>query len=231
MTGDPLELNDEINSKYQHALLNTDYQNLAKKQKEFETAMRDHWVEVTTPEGTNIKFQIGDRPVTKQDGDASKQRSMAAKNLIDREVELPAGAIRVAPIEETVEGIIAFPDSDWGGTMVKGLQMVFKSGKVVGIAADEGTESVKRILDEAGDAGYSFREFAVGFNPELAIPDTEPKWIPYYGYGAGVVRLSLGDNTELGGKVSGPFVRWNFFTNASLKVGDDVWVKDGKLIR
>ena len=63
----------------------------------------------------------------------------------------------------------------------------------------------------------------------LAIPDADP-WIPYYGYGAGVVRLSLGDNSELGGTVSGGYVRWNFFTDATVSVGGDMWVEDGQLL-
>ena len=63
----------------------------------------------------------------------------------------------------------------------------------------------------------------------LAIPDADP-WIPYYGYGAGVVRLSLGDNSELGGTVSGGYVRWNFFTDATVSVGGSVWVEDGQLL-
>ena len=50
------------------------------------------------------------------------------------------------------------------------------------------------------------------------------------GYGAGVVRLSLGDNSELGGRVTGGYVRWNFFTDATVRVGDVVWVQDGTLV-
>lgn len=83
----------------------------------------------------------------------------------------------------------------------------------------------------AADAARSFREFALGFNPLLAIPTVGEPWIPYYGYGAGVVRLSLGDNTELGGKVGGGYVRWNFFTDATVTVGGEVWVRDGRLVR
>ena len=55
-------------------------------------------------------------------------------------------------------------------------------------------------------------------------------WIPYYGYGSGIVRLSLGDNTELGGAVGGGYVRWNFFPDASVFVGDVQWVKDGEMV-
>jgi hypothetical protein len=80
----------------------------------------------------------------------------------------------------------------------------------------------------AGEAGRAFREFALGFNPLLAVPERSP-WIPYYGYGAGVVRLSLGDNSELGGTVGGGYVRWNFFTDLTVSVNGQVWVKDGRL--
>ena len=86
-------------------------------------------------------------------------------------------------------------------------------------------------LARAGDAGRSFREFALGLNPLLAIPDRGTPWIPYYGYGSGVVRLSLGNNIELGGSVAGDYVRWNFFTDATVTVGRDVWVRDGRLRR
>lgn len=192
--------------------------------------MRSADVHVTTPAGTNLTFRIGDRPVTKQDGDASLTNMQDSRNLIDREVELPAGAIRVAPLEETVEGTIAFPDGLWNGQPVQGLVLTFKKGKVVNIEAKSGKENVKAELDKAGDAGYSFRELAVGFNPLLTIPK-ENAFIPYYGYGAGIIRLSLGDNTELGGNVKGPYVRWNFFTNATLTVGADTWIRDGVRIK
>ena len=69
----------------------------------------------------------------------------------------------------------------------------------------------------------------MGFNPELSVPELSP-WIPYYGYGAGVVRLSFGNSSELGGAVDGDYVRWNFFTDTSVTVGDQVWVRDGQLI-
>ena len=91
-------------------------------------------------------------------------------------------------------------------------------------------EAVIAEMDAAGPAGRAFREFALGFNPLLAVPEQQP-WIPYYGYGAGVVRLSLGDNSELGGEVSGGYVRWNFFTDTTVTVDGEVWVRDGKLVR
>jgi len=193
--------------------------------------MRGSEIRVTTPAGTDMSFRIGDRPVTKQDGDASAARARRGLNLIDREVEIPAGAIRVAPLEASVNGTIAFPPSLWGEITVEGLVLTFESGRVVDARAEQGLDAAVAEMDSAGDAGRAFREFALGFNPLLAIPDQGDPWIPYYGYGAGVVRLSLGDNSELGGAVGGGYVRWNFFIDATVTVDGDVWVEGGRLVR
>ena len=138
--------------------------------------------------------------------------------------------MRVAPIEDSVHGTIAFPPSQWAGRPVHGLKLVFERGKVISFSADSGEDAVRREMEGAGDAGKSFRELALGLNPLLEVPEENP-WIPYYGYGAGVVRLSLGDNSELGGNVTGGYVRWNFFVDTTVTVGDEVWVRDGKLIK
>jgi hypothetical protein len=230
LPGQPLPPRYEIEALYQRAVLETDYEALADHQKRFEAAIRNAEIRVTDPAGTDIRFRIGDRPVNRQDGDASKARGERGVILIDREVELPAGAVRVAPLEETVQGLIVFPISQWSGHPVEGLKLVFERGKVVSIEASQGREWAEKEIESAGDAGRSFREIALGFNPILAVPEANP-WIPYYGYGAGVVRLSLGDNSELGGKVTGGYVRWNFFVDTTVEVGGDVWVRDGKLVQ
>lgn len=229
LAGDLMTTTPAYAALYQRVLEQTDYAALAKAQRDFESAMRAAPVRVTTPAGTDLTFRIGDRVVTKQDGDASAAHAKGGKVLIDREVELPAGAIRVAPIEESVNGTIAFPDGTWGGVAVKGLLMTFAKGKLTTFTVRAGKEGVEKELASAGPAGRSFREFALGFNPLLAIPASGERWIPYYGYGAGVARLSLGDNTELGGKVTGGYVRWNFFTDATVRVGERVWVEAGRM--
>jgi aminopeptidase len=176
-----------------------------------------------------LRFRIGDRPVTRQDGDASAARARNGRVLIDREIELPAGAVRVAPLEDSVSGTIVFPPSQWSGRPVEGLRLRFERGRVVETSATSGRDAVEKEMAASGEAGRSFREFALGFNPLLAVPNRDV-WIPYYGYGAGVARLSLGDNSELGGNVRGGYVRWNFFTDLTVTVGGQTWVKDGKLV-
>ena len=229
LPGQPLPPRHEIDAAYQRALLDTDYRALAAMQRRFEEAMRGEEIRVTSPLGTDLRFQIGDRPVNRQDGDASAARADNGVILIDREIELPAGAIRVAPIEETVEGTIVFPLSQWDGRPVDDLTIRIERGRVVGVRAATGQAAAEAELASVPEEARAFREFALGFNPLLAVPDRNP-WIPYYGYGAGVVRLSLGDNSELGGTVAGGYVRWNFFTDTTVTVGEEVWVRDGRLV-
>jgi len=229
LPGQPLPPRSVIDATYQRALLTTDYKAIAASLQRFEAALRGEEVHITSGLGTDLRFRIGDRPVNRQDGDASAARTGKGVILIDREIELPAGAVRVAPVEESVEGTIAFPASQWDGRPVEDLRLRFSRGRVVEVTARSGKDAVDAEMTRAGDAGRAFREFALGFNPTLAVPETNP-WIPYYGYGAGVVRLSLGDNSELGGKVTGGYVRWNFFTDLTVTVGTTVWVKNGKLV-
>jgi leucyl aminopeptidase (aminopeptidase T) len=231
LSGTLMPTTPDVARFYLHALLETDYAALTAKQRSLESAMRAGTIHVTTPLGTDLRFRIGDRQVTKQDGDASAARAKLARVLIDREVELPAGAVRVAPIEESVEGTIAFPPTMWGGTRVEGLMLTFANGQVTDIRAPTGRDAVERELNAGGPAARRFREIAIGVNPLLAIPTDGNRWIPYYGYGAGVIRLSLGDNSELGGTVHGAYIRWNFFTDATVTIDRDVWIRDGRLVR
>jgi leucyl aminopeptidase (aminopeptidase T) len=234
IAGQPLPSRATMDAVYQRALLETDYEALAAIERRFAAALQRGDVHITSPAGTDLIFRAGDRPANLQDGDASAARTARGVVLVDHEVELPAGVVRIAPLEDTVEGVIAFPPSQWDGRPVEGLKLRFARGRVVDISAASGKDAVEAEMRKAGSAGRAFREIGLGLNPMLAVPDRAP-WIPYYGYGAGVVRLSLGDNTELGGRIvadpgQSAYVRWNFFTDLTVAVGNTVWVRDGRLI-
>jgi len=224
LPGQPLPPRPVIDALYQRVLLQTNYTDLGAKQRAFADALRGGEVHLTSPGGTDLRFRIGDRPINLQDGDASKARAARGRVLIDKEIELPAGVVRVAPLEESVEGVVAFPTSQWDGRSVEGLKLRFARGRVIDVTATVGKEAVEAEMARAGQAGRAFREFALGLNPLLVVPERFP-WIPYYGYGTGVVRLSLGDNSELGGQVGGGYVRWNFFTDVKVVIGNKDWTK------
>jgi hypothetical protein len=188
--------------------------------------LRSGPVRVTTPDGTDISFEVGDRSFCSQIGDASRERMKSARNRIDRDIELPAGVLRVAPIETSANGSVFLPV--WRPVMTEGrnLMLRFARGHVAiqGVNADK----IDQELTAAGGDSRMFREFALGFNPALKVLPEAP-FIAYYGYGSGIVRLSLGDNEEMGGANRGGGVYWNFLHNATVTVGDYTLVKDGRL--
>jgi len=223
--------NAEHNNIYDKIYLSAikiDHKELNRVQSEIVKLLRSETIQVTTEAGTDLTFSIGDRPVTKQNGNASKDAMKNARNRIDLEIELPAGAIRVAPLEETVSGKMFIPSLLTGNGEVKDLKLEIKNGKIVKYEAKSGIEDFKSIL-KSQDALNYFREFGLGVNPALIIPD-EYEFIPYYGYGAGIVRLSLGNNLEIGGNVGGSGVQWLFFPKATVIVGDKIIVKNGALM-
>ncbi|MFB3140519.1 MAG: aminopeptidase [Candidatus Acidiferrales bacterium] len=207
--------------------LEIDYQALDQQMEAAIAKLRAGTVRVTTPAGTDVRFRVGERPFTKQNGDASKAAMQSAVVRIQREIELPAGALRVAPLEETVEGTIVIPQARAGAAVVRGIRLQFERGVITRATAEENEEVLREFLD-SGSALKHLREFALGFNPKLVTPEDE-RWIAYYGYGAGVVRLSLGNNAELGGAVRGGGVWWFFFPDATVLVGEEVLVEAGQL--
>lgn len=207
--------------------LDIDYAALDREMESMISKLRAGEVRVTTPAGTDLRFKVGDRPFCKQNGDASRARMQNARVRIDREIELPAGALRVAPVEESVAGVMVIPQARIGSVEVKGLRFEFERGAMTKYSASANEDALRRYL-ESSSALKHFREFALGMNPKLITPRGKV-WVPYYGYGAGAVRLGLGDNSELGGKVLGGAVRWLFFMDATVSVGKDVLVRDGRL--
>ncbi len=208
--------------------LDIDYAAMAAKMDAAIARLRAGEVRVTTPAGTDIRFQIGDRPFNRQTGDASKANARKGRIRIDRHTELPAGVMRVAPIENSVNGVLVLPAARFGAVRATDVRLVFRDGVAVESSAATGADAVKAFL--ASEPGASrFREFALGFNPKLTIPAGEQA-LPYYGYGAGVVRMSLGDNNELGGSVRGGGVRWLFFPDATVIAGGAPLVDRGRLV-
>ncbi len=208
--------------------LDIDYKALNGAQDRAIRVLRSGEVRVTTPAGTDLRFRVGDRPFNKQDGDASKGRMKVAKIRVDREVELPAGVLRVAPLEETVNGVLVVPTARLGDSRATGIRLELVKGVIVKATAKTGDEALQAFL-KSSPALSHFRELGLGFNPKLPVPAGHTS-LPYYGYGAGVVRLSLGDNTEVGGAVRGGASRWLFFDDTTITVGTTTLVKDGKLI-
>jgi hypothetical protein len=208
--------------------LDIDYVALGANMDRVIALMQKGEVRVTSPAGTNLTFRVGDRPFNKQDGDGSKARASRGRMRIDRHIELPAGVVRVAPLEESVNGTMVVPTMTLPGGDATGVRLEIEHGRIVRSSAGTNHDAVLAFLKSV-PAASRFREFCLGFNPRLAVKPTDTV-MPYYGYGAGVVRLSLGDNTELAGNVRGGFVAWMFFPDTTVTAGGQTIVKNGRLV-
>lgn len=213
---------------YQQAL-DVDYKAIAAAQDRAIVLLRSGTVRVRTPAGTDLRFRIGARPFNKQEGDASPERMKEARVRVDREIELPCGVLRVAPLEETVRGRLVIPKARLQGKVARNIQFAIEDGRITRVAAGENLDAVEAELQDGGEAARRFREFGLGFNSKLKTPEGS-EVLPYFGYGAGVVRMSLGDNEELGGDVRGGYRRWFFFPDATVEVDGETLVRDGELL-
>jgi hypothetical protein len=208
------------------AALDVKAEELERQHQQAMALLRSGPVRVMTPEGTDISFEVGNRPFCSQIGNATRERMQSARTRIDRDIELPAGVLRVAPIEESANGSVFLPV--WRPISTEGRNLILRFARGHVAIQGVGADKIDQELTAAGGDARMFREFALGFNTALKVPPEAP-FIAYYGYGSGVVRLSLGDNEEMGGANRGGGVYWNFLHDATVSVGDRLLVKDGEL--
>jgi hypothetical protein len=208
--------------------LEIDYAALSARQDRVIAALRRGTLRIRTPQGTDLTLRVGDRPMNKQDGDASPARVRGAKMKVDREIELPAGVVRVAPEETTVNGTLVIPEARFGDAVAKNNRLEIVAGEVKAVHVGVNRSAVLNALREGGEPAHRFREIGIGVNPKLAIP-AGSHVLPYYGYGDAVLRMSLGDNEELSGNVHGNWHRWFFFPDATVTSEAGVIVENGRL--
>ncbi len=174
---------------------------------------------LTAPGGTDLTFEVRDRPFHKNDGLATKERAAISNttgSLRDREFELPAGALRVIPIEDSWEGTFNY----------HGTKIALSKGRITDASVQANPKLWDYYSKLTGDRDR-LGELVIGTNPKLAPVDNDV--LPYYGYGSGVVRLHWGDNWESGGRNRASISEWVFITGATLEVDGKMLIKDGVL--
>jgi len=137
---------------------------------------------------------------------------------------MPSGEVFTGPIEDSVEGTIAFSfPAVWGGREVHGVRLTFKRGKVVKASAQKGEDFLHAVLDT--DQGARFLgEVAVGTNYNI---QRFTKNILFDEKIGGTVHVAVGASyPESGGKnTSG--IHWDMITD--MREGGKIY-GDGKVI-
>ena len=225
------ELFTTLSKMYQDALF-IDYAALSARQDVLIELLKSSTVNITDPAGTDLTFRLNGAHFHRGNGDASKEfingyaRPGSAR---DREVELPAGAIRTVDIADA-QGQLVCANETFAGREVGALTYNFRDNLIVGLESQHENAYVLAMWGLATGDKDHIGEFNLGVSPALTMLPGREKVIPYFGYGDGVIRLSLGDNKESGGPFASSFQHWLFLTDATLIADGRAIVRDGKLV-
>jgi leucyl aminopeptidase (aminopeptidase T) len=218
-------------SELYDAALWLDYAALTAHQRRVVAALRDGEIEVTDPRGTRLRFELRDAHFHLGNGDASKAfingyaRPGSAR---DREVELPAGAIRTVDVQRA-EGVLVTPPETFAGRQVGSVRLTFADNRITEFTSEHHAGWLEAAWRSQSGDRDRFGEFNVGVNPKLAVLPGLPA-IPYYGYGAGVIRVSVGDNAESGGPYRSSYHQWFFLTDATVRANGRPVIEHGRLV-
>lgn len=192
-------------------------------------AIRGKTVRITAPNGTNLSFRIpADAWVHRNTGDVSLAKVASARTIRDREEELPASVYRTTALTDVEGRAVGYASFDTRGPI---LDATFAGNRVSRLVSARGGEAlVASWQSRSGDKAVP-SEFVIGTNP--ALPAVLPSgFMPYYGYGAGIVRVSFGDNWESGGKnrVPGHLETLLFIPQATVVADGVVIVRNGEFV-
>jgi hypothetical protein len=162
-----------------------------------DATLRGALVRITSPNGTDFTFRVApDAWVHHNTGDASPAKVAGARTIRDREEELPAGALRTTDVGGGTGVLIGHAGYSTGSPLI---QATFVDGRITRFESRRDADSNVAAWERSTGDKTLQGDFIIGTNPEL--PAVSPAgFIPYYGYGAGVVRVVIGDNWEAGGR-------------------------------
>jgi aminopeptidase len=141
----------------------------------------------------------------------------------DGKHNFPDGEIFTAPIEDSVNGHVAFTfPSIMSGRSVEGIRLTFENGKVVDASAEKNEEYLIKILDTDEGARY-LGEFAFGTNQGIQQYTGNTLFDEKIG---GTLHMAVGAGYPESGSENKSAVHWDMILD--LRPGSEVLV-DGEL--
>ncbi len=207
--------------------LNIDYSSLQVRAGEVQAKLGGkHEVHVTHPNGTDLRFSIGGRPVVASDGLISEADRKAGGAALS--VYLPAGEVMTSAVPGSASGKLVESHNFYRGKPVDDLTMQFVAGKLVSMTGSgAGFADMKAEYDAVQGAGKDqFGAFDLGINPNIHLPADAKvgNWVP-----AGTVTVGFGSDVWAGGSNTTPYGRFVNLSGATVTLDDTVAVDKGAL--
>ncbi len=135
-------------------VMNVDYNEMNKKIEPLKRLMEQTDKVRITGKNTDITFSIKGMPIIPCVGD---------KNI-------PDGEIYVAPIKDSVNGIITYnTPSPYQGNIYNNVSLTFQDGQIVTATADNDVGDLNKIFNIDEGSRY-IGEFSLGLNPKILHP-------------------------------------------------------------
>ena len=174
--------------------LDADYDAIASHSKALHEQVVDaDEIRVTSPQGTDITVEIGDREWLLDTGIVHDAGGFS---------NLPAGEIFVSP--ESANGTYVVDGTMRPhGLLDEGQQLTFEveDGYVTEISDDEIREQIETAAEEVGRDAYNLAELGIGTNVGV---DELVGSVLLDEKAAGTVHLAIGDNAAIGGETDAP---------------------------
>ncbi|MFC4448875.1 aminopeptidase [Halorussus aquaticus] len=174
--------------------LQADYETIARHCEDVLEQVADaDEIRVTSPQGTDITFEPGDREWLDDTGIVHEAGGFS---------NLPAGEVFVSP--ETADGTYVVDGTMMPhGLLEEGQTLEFdvEDGQVTRISDDEIRGSVEDAAEEVGDAAYNLAELGIGTN--VAVTELVGSVLLDEKAG-GTVHIAIGDDAGIGGDTEAP---------------------------
>jgi leucyl aminopeptidase (aminopeptidase T) len=178
-------------------------------------------IHITDPNGTDLLFSIENRRVGIEVG--TLEECFSTGN--ECEVEIPAGEVYVAPLEDSAYGTLVTDEvRDFN---IRKLRMDFEKGKIMRFEAEKGRASFQNLLKKAQGNKDRIAEFGVGTNHGM-----KPLGIRIYDEKAlGTAHIAIGNNTHLGG-INKASIHMDFILyKPTIKADNTLIMKEGHVIK
>ena len=179
--------------KMLEAAITVDYREMVRTADRLATLLRrPAEIRLTADNGTDLRFRLaGEGRKSYIDDGIISDEDVAAGNVY---TSLPAGAVRIAPVEDSAEGtFVADVKVPSLGTLVDTISWTFDRGKVVDFSAKRNLRAAQSGFATATGAKDRFGTIGIGLNKNV---------LPGYltsAYARGTVSLGIGDNTPFEG--------------------------------
>ncbi len=180
---------------------------------------QDAEVSVNAPNGTDLSFRLRGRDARCDDG------IVDAEDLREGEfmTGVPPGSSYVAPDEESAEGtVVADLPLPYLGAWSRGIRFEFRDGRA-SWSASEGGEPIRASFEKATGGKDRLGAISVGLNPAAKYGFLQDDLV------AGSVEISIGNNTDWGGRNTSSFAYSARLSQATVKIGRKTVVDGGRL--